>query len=166
MRVILIIILILFNLFSVLLIQYDRYDLAHKLYESGIGNISKFICLIDFQSNFNYDMTNDEGTATGYGLFQFYSPYWCEKGRKGGGCMIECEKFIDYDITDDIECAKKVLKIQGITAWDGAIDCFNDPKNLIPDWVWSVGEAGDTKHCPPKRNHGSSFDDDDDESFK
>ncbi len=38
-------------------------------------------------------------------------------GEKAFGCNIECEKFLDNDLTDDLACAKIIYERQGFTAW-------------------------------------------------
>ncbi|CAG2053668.1 unnamed protein product [Timema podura] len=60
-----------------------------------------------------------------YGIFQINGKYWCKKGKKGGDCNIDCDAhcpllstdLINSNIDDDIECAKKIYKRHGFSAW-------------------------------------------------
>lgn len=138
----------------------DRFDLAQELHTNGFLNISLWICIInqvnvEFDTSLRFtDSPSDDG-GFGYGLFQFYDPYWCVPGLNGGGgCQIDCNKFLDDDITDDLACVKTVIEKQGIEAWEeGKRDCEKSSKDLdVPDWVWSKVENLDAeKLCPPHR---------------
>lgn len=139
----------------------DRFDLAQELHVNGFLNISLWMCIIN-QVNENYDTSyrfteapSDEG-GFGYGLFQFYDPYWCSpRPEGGGGCGIDCNKFLDDDITDDLACVNKVLDDQGLEAWEDPIrNCKKSSKDLdVPDWVWSKAVPLDSeKNCPPQRS--------------
>uniref|UniRef100_A0A670J5A8 Lysozyme C, milk isozyme-like n=1 Tax=Podarcis muralis TaxID=64176 RepID=A0A670J5A8_PODMU len=62
---------------------------------------------------------NTDGSQD-YGVFQINSRYWCDnqQGETANGCRISCSAFTNDDITDDIECAKTVVRDpQGMDAW-------------------------------------------------
>ncbi|ODN02922.1 Vascular endothelial growth factor receptor 1 [Orchesella cincta] len=57
------------------------------------------------------------------GLFQI-SNGWCttdddkEFGDcKRNGCQLDCRKLLDDDITDDVECIKRISEIEGLVSW-------------------------------------------------
>lgn len=133
---------------------FDRYDLAKTLFDSGMTNISQWICIINRLSQFNtayhISVSNEK---SGHGLFTIYHPFWCGIGEDGGKCNINCEKFRDDDITDDIECVNVILERQGIGAWGRSEEsCKRDANIDIPDWVWASQQETDSgKVCPPNR---------------
>lgn len=45
-----------------------------------------------------------------YGIFQFSSEYWCSERSVGGICKVNCKKFLDDDITDDLACVMLIQK--------------------------------------------------------
>lgn len=44
-----------------------------------------------------------------YGIFQISSNHWCDEIGDGGICNLNCRNLVDDDITDDIECLKKIM---------------------------------------------------------
>lgn len=150
--------------FSITIIQgrvYDRFDLAQELYAYGFSNITLWMCIMyeisgKYDTSFNdREHPSDEG-GFGYGIFQLYDPYWClPRPEGGGGCKIDCNKFLDDDITDDVACVKTVLERQGIDAWEHPLRrCEKSKSNYdVPDWVWSKTDQLDIrKGCPPRRD--------------
>lgn len=65
-----------------------------------------------------------------YGLFQISSKEWCKEGRKGGMCNARCEDFLDDNITDDVECVKKVYNRDGFKHWPGWVQTCRTQSNL------------------------------------
>ncbi|XP_061477710.1 lysozyme C, milk isozyme-like [Rhineura floridana] len=85
----------------------------------GIG-IGHWLCLVLFSSQFDtahYEFTDGHPY---YGLFYLSGLLWCDNGRHPtkNGCNIDCEKFLDDNIADDIECVKKVsASKKGMFVW-------------------------------------------------
>lgn len=51
------------------------------------------------------------------GLFAVSDNYWCSRDGQGKGCNIECDKLMDSDVSDDIECARTIIAHEGFEAW-------------------------------------------------
>ena len=53
-----------------------------------------------------------------FGLFQISSDYWCGgSDPKYNICGVECDKFLDTDLSDDVSCARKIYDWHGMQAW-------------------------------------------------
>lgn len=92
--------------------------------------ISNWVCLMESESGMNTQLVTGPKTASSYsfGIFQINSAKWCSRGHSGGICNKRCEDFANDDITDDIECAKKIQSMEGFKAWDGWMKkCKNKP---------------------------------------
>lgn len=79
---------------------------------------------------------NSDGSHD-YGLFQINDRYWCEHGRKGKECNIDCNcrsnqnkkinpilifvvyflALLDDNIADDVKCVRKIFSIHGFEGW-------------------------------------------------
>ncbi|XP_044287004.1 lysozyme C, milk isozyme-like [Varanus komodoensis] len=103
-----------------------RCELAKTLKEHGLDGfkgytLKDWLCMVFFESNFNTRPPMTRGTRRqgNYGIFRFSNRYWCSDGkqRSRNVCNIACQKFLDDDITDDIECAKKVVRGSGLNTW-------------------------------------------------
>lgn len=114
--------------------KLDKYELAIELYNNGFKNIDEWMCIVDINSGFETGLQWDRAPRRRHGIFQFYEGVWCAVGEKGYGCNIECEKFLDDDLTDDFACAKIVYEQQGFTAWRGLGSiCFPNTTYLHND---------------------------------
>ncbi|XP_021499317.1 putative lysozyme C-2 isoform X2 [Meriones unguiculatus] len=102
-----------------------------------------WVCLTQHASNFdteaiNYNSTNQ---STDYGIFQINSRQWCDDGKTAGAvnaCGIPCSALLQDDITQAIQCAKRVVRDpQGIRAWVAWRDhCQNrDLSQYVGDYV-------------------------------
>lgn len=109
---------------------FERYELAKVLFKNGLTNITQWTCMIQKMNDFNTKAYEErDGGVRIYGLFALYHPYWCEiDGKSDGGCKISCDKFLDDDLTDDIECVKHILEVQGIGAWNWQYQLCKDDK--------------------------------------
>jgi hypothetical protein len=68
--------------------------LARQLNKFGFSKseLPNWMCLIQHESNYNSKAVgppNSDGSRD-YGLFQINNRYWCENGKKGKGCNIDC----------------------------------------------------------------------------
>ncbi|XP_059614468.1 uncharacterized protein LOC132260410 [Phlebotomus argentipes] len=107
---------------------YDRCELAHELlhiHAMPRHQIATWVCIAQHESSFNtaaVGRLNGDGSAD-HGLFQISDLYWCSPPGNGLGCGINCDLLEDDDITDDVECVKRIHKEHtrisgnGFTAW-------------------------------------------------
>lgn len=81
------------------------------------------MCIAKHESNYNTSAIgrlNWDGSED-HGLFQISDIYWC--GTNGKACNAQCSQFEDSDITDDVECIRKIhdehtrLSGDGFNAW-------------------------------------------------
>eukprot|EP00075_Anas_platyrhynchos_P001103 XP_005014665.1 lysozyme C-like [Anas platyrhynchos] len=83
--------------------------------------VADWVCLVQHQSNYSTHAFRDEGKSRDYGIFQINSKYWCDDGKTHGTsntCRINCSKFLDDNIEDDIRCAKIIAKeANGLSRW-------------------------------------------------
>jgi hypothetical protein len=113
---------------------FTEAELTTILQQNGFSNIRDWICLVDKESSFTTSKTNkNKNKSIDYGLFQINSKYWCGIGKAGGECKIDCNKFLDDDINDDIECVKLIYKTHKFTAWRGYEDkCKGKLNRKVP----------------------------------
>ncbi|XP_053318730.1 lysozyme C-like [Spea bombifrons] len=79
------------------------------------------VCLAKHESDYSTTAINDNGPSRDYGIFQINSKWWCDDGKTPGSknaCGISCQRLLDDNILDDIECAKRVVSDpNGMGAW-------------------------------------------------
>ncbi|XP_072266444.1 lysozyme C-like [Pyxicephalus adspersus] len=88
------------------------------------ASVADWVCLVFYESRFNTGLVHvNRNGSRDYGLFQINSKYWCNDGktpRATNGCKTDCRKFLDNNLDDDIECAKKIAtQARGLTPWYG-----------------------------------------------
>ncbi|KAJ9592165.1 hypothetical protein L9F63_001281 [Diploptera punctata] len=96
-------------------------ELAKELRKQGIPNnheLNEWMCIAQHESSFNTAAkhTNTNGSID-YGLFQINDKYWCEHGKAGKDCNVQCESLTNDNIADDLKCALHIKKVQGLKAW-------------------------------------------------
>ncbi|NXI70897.1 LYSC protein, partial [Anseranas semipalmata] len=84
--------------------------------------VADWVCLVEHESSYNTKAFHDnQGKSRDYGIFQINSMYWCDDGKTRGSknaCRINCSKFLDDNIEDDIRCAKKIAQeARGLKPW-------------------------------------------------
>ncbi|XP_030385840.1 uncharacterized protein LOC115632734 [Scaptodrosophila lebanonensis] len=108
---------------------YKRCELAQELYfkhKIPMQEIPTWVCIAQHESSFNtaaVGRLNTDGSAD-HGLFQISDLYWCSHDLGGGkACHISCDKLLDSDISDDVQCVKTIyeehtrISGDGFTAW-------------------------------------------------
>ncbi|XP_033019115.1 lysozyme C, milk isozyme-like [Lacerta agilis] len=106
---------------------FGRCELAARLKRAGMDgyrgvSLANWICTAYHQSSFNTRLVGPQ-TSSGnreYGIFQISSRWWCDNGHgsTANGCGISCSAFLNDDITDDINCAKRIVRDpNGMNAW-------------------------------------------------
>lgn len=97
--------------------QIASYLRASGFPETSIGTM---VCISKYESSYNCDAknTNTDGSSD-YGLFQINSYYWCSGDPKSkyNECGVSCTSL--YNCQSNSNCAYKVWKQQGYTAWYG-----------------------------------------------
>jgi hypothetical protein len=94
---------------------YDRCELARELrdiHNMPVEQIATWVCIVKHESNFNTSAIgrlNWDGSED-HGLFQISDIYWCSPPGKGWACGVTCAELEDEDITDDVECVKKIYE--------------------------------------------------------
>ncbi|XP_063700441.1 ovochymase-2-like [Culicoides brevitarsis] len=102
---------------------YEKCELIEELTEVHKLNVevaSKLACIAEV-SRYNTSKKSLEFTSEDsfgfknyilkYGIFRFSAEYWCsETSPNGGICHINCKKFLDDDITDDLACVMQIQK--------------------------------------------------------
>ncbi|XP_070597200.1 lysozyme C-1-like [Erythrolamprus reginae] len=108
---------------------FQKCELASLLKRNGMDGYSgvklgDWICMAYHKSRYNSRAVGPPNTdgSRDYGIFQINSRYWCNnnQGPTTNGCNKPCSAFINDDITDDIVCAKRIVRDpQGMNAWVG-----------------------------------------------
>lgn len=118
----------------------DRCELAAHLKNAGItgDHLYKWVCIgqqVGLDTSKTY--TGQQGVSS-YGIFQISDEYWCSKRRSGKMCQLSCQKLMDDDITDDIQCVLKIFNEHeqrtgdGFSAWIPWMpDCKNADVNYL-----------------------------------
>lgn len=107
---------------------YERCEFARTLKAHGMDGygrvkLADWVCLAKHESDYDTRATNYNpgDQSTDYGIFQINSRYWCNDGKTPGAvnaCGIPCSALLQDDITQAIQCAKRVVRDpQGIKAW-------------------------------------------------
>lgn len=92
---------------------YERCELARELYHVHnlpFDQIATWVCIAKYESNYNTSAVgylNGDGSLD-HGLFQISDIFWCSPPGKGWVCGISCAKLENSDITDDVQCMKRI----------------------------------------------------------
>ncbi|KAM6474749.1 lysozyme C, milk isozyme-like isoform 2-T2 [Liasis olivaceus] len=88
----------------------------------GLGN---WVCMSYHESRYSTQAVgppNSDGSHD-YGIFQINSRWWCNnyQGITANGCNTPCSAFTNDDITDDVDCGKRIVcdpnKMGAWVAW-------------------------------------------------
>uniref|UniRef100_A0A6I8P8R1 Glycosyl hydrolases family 22 (GH22) domain-containing protein n=1 Tax=Ornithorhynchus anatinus TaxID=9258 RepID=A0A6I8P8R1_ORNAN len=95
------------------------------------------LCVAYYESGFDTEAQNTlEDGSTAYGIFQIDSRIWCKNDEEPSKnrCHISCSDLLNDDISDDIMCAKKIVKeTESMDYWDSwKIHC--EDKDLS-EWI-------------------------------
>ena len=82
------------------------------------------LCLLEKESEYKSQAIGHHNGAQHLGIFQISDRWWCKWDREYNiGCGVKCHNFLDEDLKDDMECAKKIFKEHsrlhgnGFNAW-------------------------------------------------
>ncbi|XP_062827726.1 lysozyme C-2-like [Anolis carolinensis] len=110
-----------FSLFCLLIVAseartFQLCELFYYLRILGLDNyrnvpLSHYVCLAWFPSKMNTEYYEFADGISHYGIFRLKSTESCNNGRSRSTntCKINCNMFLDDDITDDVECLKKLI---------------------------------------------------------
>ncbi|XP_074873987.1 lysozyme C, milk isozyme-like [Carettochelys insculpta] len=105
---------------------FSRCELAWLLRRGGLDgfmgySLDNWLCLAFYASRFNTaTVTENSDGSSDYGIFQINSRRWCTDlhSHTLDLCQTHCHDFLTADLTDDINCVKKVVKDwEGMGAW-------------------------------------------------
>lgn len=93
---------------------FSRCELARELrYTHNIpkDQIHTWICIAQTLSGLNTaaEAPKNADGASSHGIFQISDQYWCSLNGAGNGCNIACKDLKDADLTNDIECVRKIF---------------------------------------------------------
>jgi hypothetical protein len=86
--------------------KFEKCELARELMEvhdASLKDAEKFVCIAEFSSGFDSEYSEE----TSFGIFNI-SESACEAETLGGSCNEICSSFIDDDISNDLECVKRL----------------------------------------------------------
>jgi len=128
--------------------------------------IPTWVCIAQHESSFNtaaVGKLNTDGSED-HGLFQISDIYWCSHDQTSGkACHIECDRLLDSDISDDVQCIRTIheehtrLSGNGFNAWTvynghcrnqnlaQLSDCFEGNEIAEADKVSPYGERPQVK---------------------
>uniref|UniRef100_UPI00398EB3EA lysozyme C-1-like n=1 Tax=Pristiophorus japonicus TaxID=55135 RepID=UPI00398EB3EA len=129
---------------------YEKCELARVIRDSGLDgyrgySLANWMCLVQHESSYNTRVVgrnrrDGRTVSSDYGLFQISSIRWCDDGRtenlknsknSKNVCGKSCDDFINDNITDDIQCAKRMVTPQGMNAWYSFLKC----QSRHPVWL-------------------------------
>ncbi|XP_064364135.1 lysozyme C, milk isozyme-like [Dromaius novaehollandiae] len=131
---------------------FGRCQLAHLLQREGLDgyrgySLADWLCMAFYESNFDTATKSiNADSSTNFGIFQINNRLWCtdERSPSENLCRVACAgttslqhwwahagcaflpaDLLTSDITDDIICAKRIVRRpQGMDAWeDWAMHC-------------------------------------------
>ncbi|KAL3275557.1 hypothetical protein HHI36_020313 [Cryptolaemus montrouzieri] len=147
---------------------YDKCELARELkyvHDIDVEEIPVWVCIAKHESGFNTSIVNKE--SGDHGLFQISDLYWCSVNHQGQACYASCSSFEDDDITDDVQCIRRIynehkrLSGNGYNAWvvyplfcknniESYVEgCFNTTDSTTSKPVTSTLENEDEYEFPP-----------------
>ncbi|XP_055679751.1 lysozyme-like [Lutzomyia longipalpis] len=130
--------------------KFTKCELLPIFLDEGfpLEEFPDWLCVIQSESSFNSSAIggpNSNGSFD-WGLFQINDNFWCGVGKPDHDCNINCYDLVDDDLTDDLQCVKKIYARHGFSAWNG--------------WKkWCQGTLPDYVECLPymKRSLPSLF---------
>ncbi|GAB1295592.1 Lysozyme C-2 [Apodemus speciosus] len=99
---------------------FEHCEFARILKNNGMAgyagiSLASWVCLAQHESGYNTQATtyHPGSNSSHYGIFQINSQYGCDDGktpRAVNACGIPCSALLQDDITQAIQCVKKVVK--------------------------------------------------------
>ncbi|KFQ88275.1 Sperm acrosome membrane-associated protein 3, partial [Phoenicopterus ruber ruber] len=108
---------------------FSRCEMSHLLLEEGLDGYRGYsppsvkLCMAFYESTFNTAAQSIKADgSTDYGIFQISSQLWgtADRSPSDNCCRTACRDLLSNNITDDIVCAKRIVRNpQGMDAWEG-----------------------------------------------
>ncbi|XP_072440480.1 lysozyme C-1-like [Chiloscyllium punctatum] len=110
---------------------FDKCELARIFKRAGLDgfegySLQNWVCTAFYESAYNSAALNIEWhqgkiLSMDCGIFQINRFWWCLDNDTPvtlRNCGMSCSAFLDDDLTDDIICAKNIVKLHpGMSAW-------------------------------------------------
>lgn len=99
--------------------QFAECEFAVELYTRhniDEDEIYKHLCVADLKL-LETNATEVRGDFSFFGLYRIGSEWWCKKEKLGGACKIKCSSLLNDDISDDVACARIIIRDQGLVSW-------------------------------------------------
>lgn len=133
-------------------LEYDQCELIRDLAEYhslSFQDALGFTCVAQEISELRTTFANSNGAEKYFGIFGISEGKACKFGETGI-CGVTCDKFLDDDVTDDLECLKTILR-RTLNRPKSFKDCeaqmwknvYNDCKNEVKELKDVVGEDKD-----------------------
>lgn len=139
---------------------FERCELARELVNKHAIErdiVATWVCIAQHESNFNTSAIgrlNADGSED-HGLFQISDIYWCSPPGVGWVCGLSCARLEDDDISDDVECMKKIYKEHqaingnGFTAWTVySAHCSGDVSHYVNGCFIDFDQPSTSSHRP------------------
>nr|AAI14261.1 Lysozyme [Danio rerio]AAI62644.1 Lysozyme [Danio rerio] len=83
-------------------------------------SIGNYVCTAYWESRFKTHRVRSADTGKDYGIFQINSFKWCDDGTPGGKnlCKVACSDLLNDDLKASVECAKLIVKMDGLKSWE------------------------------------------------
>ncbi|KAK9953270.1 hypothetical protein ABG768_017275 [Culter alburnus] len=84
-------------------------------------SLGNYVCTAYWESRFKTHRVRTADTGKDYGIFQINSFKWCDDGTEGGKnlCGMPCSDLLKDDLKASVECAKLIVKTDGLKSWQG-----------------------------------------------
>lgn len=121
---------------------FTRCSLAREMYRLGVpkSELPQWTCIAERESAYRTHVVGPPNTdgSNDYGVFQINDRYWCQPASgtfSYNGCGLNCDALLTDDISEAVQCARKIKQQSGWAAWttwrycNGRLpsidDCFN-----------------------------------------
>ncbi|ROL42658.1 Lysozyme C [Anabarilius grahami] len=90
-------------------------------------SLGNYVCTAYWESRFKTQRVRTADTGKDYGIFQINSFKWCDDGTPGGKnlCNLPCSDLLRDDLKASVECAKLIVRTDGLKSWQVFIENIN-----------------------------------------
>ncbi|XP_030623423.1 lysozyme C [Chanos chanos] len=106
--------------------RMGRCEVARAFRAQGLDgfegfSLGNYVCMAFWESKWKtHKVREDNNIGKDYGIFQINSLKWCEDQTPGGQnlCNVQCGELLNDDLKASVECAKIIVRRDGLKAWD------------------------------------------------
>ncbi|TRY69894.1 hypothetical protein DNTS_015355 [Danionella cerebrum] len=105
--------------------RLGRCDLVRTFKRQGLDgfegfSVGNYVCMAYWESKYKTHKVRSADVGKDYGIFQINSYKWCDDGTRGGKnlCRVPCADLLKDDMIASIDCAKLIVKTEGLKSWD------------------------------------------------